>query len=1563
MSSNSPSNNPLLNQYYQQQQQQQQYQQQHPLQRIPQQQQPQHANAFSFVDHRNGQQHQQQQQQQQQAAQLFQQQYILQMQQAQQFQRQQQQQQQQQRQQQLNNLDRVSDKVIYHLLSFLSPFPYYATLMVLNNRWKTIVGKAWGYSNSILFHNIEGKTNAKAPLIRALNKQDAAATLLVEEETSRAQYQLKLAQQSHMQHLQNLQRYQQQLQMGPPNLEQLQQVTNAIQVQMNTIPQYTGNISPKVSVNKLILNNVQVNNFKKIFEQSNVKESLEELTIIGFRFTHASLTQFMSLMPMSVKRLRIIGCLIHISQELLSYIQLLQYHTIEDEENEKDSIQKRTTNIDVEFIWCDIQKGAVSQSSTKEKVEEEEEEETTVKKGSRSTRSRLITTKSTSKRKRKELEEESSTPDVYPKLITMPDWVKTYNAEEHMTEEFYRRILALGVDIEHDNFNDGLSLLCLVTRYGSYDLFRQVFDSVTHRRVTQQRGYVLSPNLYYQAIVFNEKYGLEIIKDIASYHITNIAEKFATAVHNETPTTQNAAVSSKGKKKQKQQQQKKNNPPRGKRITDDNVYDSKNIKELFNRRVRMLRVDQLPARNLRESIKLRLTPTKSLTPLLCAAVMGRIDMVQFILDISAQHLVGVLVQTPQQLLLQLDAEMNSALHLACYCGHHDIVKYLIEQKLHSVDILNSYRQTCLHSLFLSDHYEVPASEVINSIHSIIGQPPAHTISNQQLPVEKHRELLLFAADSEGNTACHYAARYPQADAFKTLLAYYDQLTTFVLTRDIIYTPNSYGLIPAFVAIHNNPNSQAAVAIVMELIRRRPDIIHRKITIHNALIAKTSAETTQRQVTITTLLDETIVATPQFGKLLLTNLFDVLKVGQDILAIRNEENQTILHRVINNPDVAGLLIQRGANVNAQDKMKRTPLHLAIEKYDAETVNAYLDVTGEPGSIDFSIRDLVIKENLLHYCAKSPTHASVVPVLVAKGANPNEQDDAGNTPLIVALFNEQFEHIDSLATPESINRANTAGYTPLLIALKKLHALKVAKRRNAAQTKAANTKREQIFSAVQKLLEHGPDCTSGTVYDIEDTQDQPSILMVAVESRLRPDLIEMILKKPGVDVNFRTLNSKLTPLHIAGEENSTELVELLLKYNASVYVSDATFATPLVYAISNSFTAIVDMMLNKIASSQDIRLEDLKRQQPDVVLSNDQTRFLVVQELTRRRGENLIENLTEVELDILILECVRQNSQIPLVQEILKQKKNSKLQQLATSGKNRDGNLNIFKDTSENNVNLLMVACQEGFDTIVSEFIQYCALFETIDNLAEPVITIPLTTTTTSSSVPATIQNQQPSDLTKTLKVVLDGTDSDGNAPLHYVMVIHTTNQQCEPRMKVSIIQELIQNGASANIQNSSGDTPLHTACKFGQEVLAHTLISNGGANLYILNYTGKKPEDIAAEYDHFHMDKVLGTNLSEKKKGKRRAGPKQQNSSSNESSSSKRRKSKSQQRDDDDYDYVVSGSGDEEEEDDDEISDDDEVVEAEALKDDDDADYEMEDDEDEEEYDNPNQQEAKRQRLL
>lgn len=63
-----------------------------------------------------------------------------------------------------------------------------------------------------------------------------------------------------------------------------------------------------------------------------------------------------------------------------------------------------------------------------------------------------------------------------------------------------------------------------------------------------------------------------------------------------------------------------------------------------------------------------------------------------------------------------------------------------------------------------------------------------------------------------------------------------------------------------------------------------------------------------------------------------------------------------------------------------------------------------------------------------------------------------------------------------------------------------------------------------------------------------------------------------------------------------------------------------------------------------------------------------------------------------------------------------------------------------------------------------------------------------------------------------------------------------------------MQQLIEAGADCNANNSFGNTPLHTACLNGHELVCQELLLSG-ASIGALNLTGQSPVHVAAAATH------------------------------------------------------------------------------------------------------------------
>ncbi len=91
------------------------------------------------------------------------------------------------------------------------------------------------------------------------------------------------------------------------------------------------------------------------------------------------------------------------------------------------------------------------------------------------------------------------------------------------------------------------------------------------------------------------------------------------------------------------------------------------------------------------------------------------------------------------------------------------------------------------------------------------------------------------------------------------------------------------------------------------------------------------------------------------------------------------------------EVAKLLVEKGSNVDATNTLGRTPLIISATEGYTELAKIFLD-----HNADIHIKDDSYKRTALHFAALNG-HLKIVEELLKKGADPNEKDGAGKTPL--------------------------------------------------------------------------------------------------------------------------------------------------------------------------------------------------------------------------------------------------------------------------------------------------------------------------------------------------------------------------------------------------------------------------------------------------------------------------------------------------------------------------------------------------------------------------------------
>lgn len=154
--------------------------------------------------------------------------------------------------------------------------------------------------------------------------------------------------------------------------------------------------------------------------------------------------------------------------------------------------------------------------------------------------------------------------------------------------------------------------------------------------------------------------------------------------------------------------------------------------------------------------------------------------------------------------------------------------------------------------------------------------------------------------------------------------------------------------------------------------------------------------------------------------------ELIEAGADVNAV-NEFRQTPLHKAIElgRRETAELLLDKGANINAVTiGVKETPLHVAVRCNRKELVELLLNGGANINAVERRRR------TPLHVAVRYNSHKELVELLLEKGANVNAVDNLGMTPLHFALKYDQEELVGLLLKKgANVNAVDKKGRTPL------------------------------------------------------------------------------------------------------------------------------------------------------------------------------------------------------------------------------------------------------------------------------------------------------------------------------------------------------------------------------------------------------------------------------------------------------------------------------------------------------------------------------------------------------
>lgn len=277
------------------------------------------------------------------------------------------------------------------------------------------------------------------------------------------------------------------------------------------------------------------------------------------------------------------------------------------------------------------------------------------------------------------------------------------------------------------------------------------------------------------------------------------------------------------------------------------------------------------------------------------------------------------------------------------------------------------------------------------------------------------------------------------------------------------------------------------------------------------------------------------------------------------------------------DMAAMLVQNGAQVNARDNTKKQPIHKAVQQGDVKMVLFLLS-----NGADASARDMHGNQPL--HIATDLGHAKIAEILIQHGARVSDQNRFGNQPIHCVRNDRGWEVLKVLlnggANPEAYNKqgkqlihiAAKIGNERIVALLLQCHVKVNASTLRKGREPLHEAARRGNANIVEMLLHHG---ACPYAYDIEDRHPIHFAAQKYCKSTWRSTywesepgqheyiLVVNLLLCFGAKVDACDLRG-MQPMHYAAIRGHAAVVPVLIHWGASPQCRDLSGTLPITYA---------------------------------------------------------------------------------------------------------------------------------------------------------------------------------------------------------------------------------------------------------------------------------------------------------------------------------------------------------------------------------------------------------------
>ncbi len=325
--------------------------------------------------------------------------------------------------------------------------------------------------------------------------------------------------------------------------------------------------------------------------------------------------------------------------------------------------------------------------------------------------------------------------------------------------------------------------------------------------------------------------------------------------------------------------------------------------------------------------------------------------------------------------------------------------------------------------------------------------------------------------------------------------------------------------------------------------------------------------------------------------------ELILSGADVNKPNAFTKDTALLRSLYNghTDIAQRLVFSGANINAVNNYKHSPLYVALEKKNIALIDLFLTNGVKEG----------LNSNYLFRSAATKNETGVIAMLKG-GVNPNVANEKGNTPLIISASLGDLASVqDLLAYRADLNMANKDGNTALIYAARYNYpqVIKMMLLPQTMQTpldvNAQNKEGETALywaaakgnvEVVKRLLAAGADPTIAAKNGLVPVAVAQKNGRTQVLEWFNKDIREVenaVIEQDNAAILAKqkeenAKNKKDDIFTAAAKGDQARVEELLLQDRFVLKSKNAQGLTPFLIAVSNGKTALVDYLLGQGAT---------------------------------------------------------------------------------------------------------------------------------------------------------------------------------------------------------------------------------------------------------------------------------------------------------------------------------------------------------------------------------------------